>query len=59
MGNATRAWDVYNNGKWIDTVFYTPSCNAKYVLNSLIDHDGYDSSIQISADDGQTVFCLN
>lgn len=57
-GNATRAWDVFNNGKWIDTVFYTPNCDAEYVLTSLINHDGYDPSIQVSNDDGRTCFCL-
>lgn len=54
-----NSWDVYNyKGKWIDTVFYTTDCDAQYVLKSLIDHDGYDSGIQVSKDNGKTRFIL-
>lgn len=42
-----KAWKVYNRGKWIDTVFFVPSCDSKYVRVSLINHDGYPSSITI------------
>lgn len=42
-----KAWNVYLHGNWIDTVFYTLDCDAEYVRNSLINHDGYDSRIQV------------
>ena len=41
------AWDVYLGRKLIDTVFYTNDCDAEYVRNSLIEHDGYDCRIKI------------
>lgn len=39
------AWDVYLNGRLIDTVFYDSNCDKEYVRTSLINHDGYDSNI--------------
>ena len=42
-----QAWDVYLNGKCIDTVFFMKGCDKEYVLNSLINHDGYDCRIKI------------
>lgn len=44
---STQAWNVYLNGKLIDTVFYDTNCDADYVRRSLIDHDGYDSGINV------------
>lgn len=41
------AWDVYLNGKQIETVFFNDSCDKEYVLRSLIDHDGFPSDICI------------
>jgi hypothetical protein len=46
------AWDVLledKNGddKVIDTVFYDDDCEADYVHRGLINHDGYDSRIQV------------
>ena len=41
------AWDVYLNGKWIDTVFYTSDCDIWYVKQTLIDHDGYHPDIVV------------
>ena len=41
------AWNVYLNGKEIDTVFYTKECDAEYVRASLINHDGYDTRIVV------------
>jgi hypothetical protein len=38
-------WNVYLNNRIIDTVFYTSSCEADYIKNSLISHDGYDCRI--------------
>lgn len=40
------AYDVYLNGKLIDTVFYT-GYTADEVKDSLIDHDGYDPDIEV------------
>ena len=42
-----QAWDVYLGGKLIDTVFYDPDCEKDYVLDGLINHDGYDPEITI------------
>lgn len=45
------AWDVIKviNGKQkvVDTVFYTPDCDATYVYKSLVEHDGYDPTIAV------------
>ena len=41
------AWNVYLNGKLIDTVFYDKSCDAEYVRRGLISHDGYDDRITV------------
>ena len=43
----TRAYDVYLDGKLIDTVWFT-GYNADEVRQSLIDHDGYDSGIEVA-----------
>ena len=40
------AWDVYLNGKWIDTVFDMEK-DADEVKRSLINHDGYDWRIVV------------
>ena len=40
-------WRVYLGTKWIDTVYYTPDCDAEYVRDTLINHDGYNPSIQV------------
>lgn len=44
-----RAFDVYLHKRLIDTVFYGDSSvvNADEVRKSLIEHDGYDSSIVV------------
>jgi hypothetical protein len=43
------AFNVYLNGRLIDTVFYSKGTNvtADDVRRSLIDHDGYDSRIVV------------
>ena len=41
------AWNVYLNGKLIDTVFYDADCDADYVRRGLINHDGYDPRIVV------------
>lgn len=42
-----QAWNVYLNGKLIDTVFYDSDCSAGYVRTGLINHDGYDAHITV------------
>lgn len=39
------AWNVYLNGKLIDTVFYWPNVDAWEVKHGLVNHDGYNSNI--------------
>lgn len=40
-------WDVYLNGKLIDSVPYDKDCDAEYVYNSLVNHDGYHPNIKV------------
>jgi hypothetical protein len=42
-----KEWDVILNGKVIDTVFFNEDCDAEYVRQSLVDHDGYDPEIEV------------
>jgi hypothetical protein len=42
-----NAWDVFLDGKCIDTVFFDSYCDADYVRRCLVDHDGYDSRIKV------------
>ena len=41
------AWNVYLNGRLIDTVFYMKGCDRDYVKDGLINHDGYNPRIQV------------
>lgn len=43
------AFNVYDHGEEIDTVFYSKTCNvdSEEVRRSLVDHDGYAPSIQV------------
>ena len=40
-----NAWDVWLNGKYLDTVWFSTDCDCQYVKQSLIDHDGYSPNI--------------
>jgi hypothetical protein len=43
-----QAYNVYLNGKEIDTVFYNDgSTTVEEVKKSLVNHDGYDSDIVV------------
>lgn len=42
-----QAWNVYLNGKEIDTVFVSSCISAEDVKQSLIEHDGYDANIKV------------
>jgi hypothetical protein len=41
------AYDVYLNGKNIDTVFFSHSNSVDEVREGLINHDGYDPCIEV------------
>ena len=49
---SSRAFDVYLNRKWIDTVFYDRDSLVTYddVKRSLVNHDGYDPNIIVVED---------
>ncbi len=42
-----RFWNVYLNGRLIDTVHMSAKDDAKDVYKSLVDHDGYDPRIKV------------
>jgi hypothetical protein len=42
-----QGWNVYLNGKLIDTVFFDIGLDRDYVLTSLINHDSYDAMITV------------
>ena len=47
---ASDAFDVYLNGKLIDTVFASVgSYDYQEMQKSLVEHDGYDPSIEVKA----------
>jgi len=38
---------VLLNGEEIDTVFFNKGCDEEYVKESLVNHDGYPSDIEV------------
>lgn len=42
-----RFWNVYLNGRLIDTVHFQATMTAEEVKKSLVGHDGYDSRIKV------------
>jgi hypothetical protein len=50
---AHKAWDVFSPPRkgekpiLIDTVFFDSTCDKDYVLDSLINHDGYRHDIVV------------
>ncbi len=40
-------WTVTLNGCYLDSVPFVESCDEWYVLNSLVNHDGYPSGIKV------------
>jgi hypothetical protein len=40
-------WDVYLNGRWVNSVWYTKDCDKWWVKNGLVNHDGYPSNIRV------------
>jgi len=43
----TIFWDVFHNGRKIDSVPYSADCDKEYVRRSLIEHDGYNPDILV------------
>jgi len=42
-----QGWNIFIGTSVIDTVFYDTDCNADYVYNSLVNHDGYPAEIVV------------
>lgn len=42
------AFNVYLNGKWIDTVYFYNGINREQVRRALINKDGYDPAIRVT-----------
>lgn len=42
-----NAWDVYLDGWYIDTVYFSDKCDSRYVLHALIHHDLYNERIKV------------
>jgi hypothetical protein len=42
-----QAWKVFYDGYWIDTVYYDKDCDAEYVRETLINHDGHNPGITV------------
>lgn len=40
-------WDVFLNGKKINTVFYNNGISAEDVKKSLVEHDGFNTNIKV------------
>lgn len=47
MSTIHTAYNVYLNGKLIETVFYSEGFLAEDIRKALISHDGYDSNITV------------
>ncbi len=47
MTNRMIRWQVVLNEKVIEEVYYTADCDAKYVKETLINHDGFNSGIEV------------
>lgn len=47
LQESATAYDVYLNGKIIDTVWQDDPSDEEEVKRSLIDHDGYDPAIEV------------
>lgn len=42
-----KEWNIYLGNDLIDTVFFSDNCDHDYIKDSLINHDGYDSRIEL------------
>ncbi len=43
----TRQWDVYLDGKKIESTWWTPGHTSEQIRQSLINHDGFDVNITV------------
>ena len=43
----SQEFKIYENSKWFDSVWYDGDMTTQEVKRSLINHDGYSSSIQV------------
>ena len=41
------SWNVFLGRKLIDRVWFLDICDAKYVRDSLVNHDGYNPAIRV------------
>jgi phage major head subunit gpT-like protein len=42
-----QAWHVILGSRVLDTVFYQARCDAQYVKQTLVEHDGYSPAIRV------------
>jgi hypothetical protein len=47
------AYTVYLRGREIDTLFYNSPMDVEEVKRDLINHDGYDSNIEVMMEKGE------
>ena len=45
--SADMSWNVFLGRKLIDRVWFLAICDAEYVRDSLINHDGYHPAIRV------------
>lgn len=45
----TEWWNVYLNGKWIDSVSFVQGGTREEVKKSLVEHDGYNPNITVKS----------
>jgi hypothetical protein len=55
-GDSMKKWNVFIENTWgideyVDEVFYDNGCDAQYVHDGLINHDGYPQNITVSCGD--------
>ena len=42
-----QEWNIYLGGNLIDSVWFQDDLDADWVLDALINHDGYEPSIRV------------
>ena len=42
-----KAFDIYLQGDWIETVYFVASFTCEEVRISLIQHDGFNANIEV------------
>lgn len=46
-GTRSQEWQVLREGKWMDSVYFSPDTDAEYVRESLINQDNYPGDIVV------------